>query len=148
MKDEEELIHKNMGLVISLAKRFNPSNPQELDEYIQSGRIGLLIAIRKHNPELGALSTIAWQYIRREIRKHIKFYNKFKYNEIHNNIPSHEEEGLWEYLPNNLTEQEKIVIKLKSMGHTMSEIEDKIQIRANKANKIFKTGIKKIQNAN
>ena len=137
-----------MGLVISLAKRFNPSNPQELDEYIQAGRIGLLIAIRKHNPELGALSTIAWQYIRREIRKYIKFYTKFKYQEMHNNIPSDKKEELWEYLPNNLTEQEKKIIKLKSMGHTMSEIEDKIQIGASKANKIFKTGIKKIQNAN
>jgi RNA polymerase sigma factor (sigma-70 family) len=146
---EEQLIHDNMGLVISLAKRFNPANAQELDEYIQAGRIGLLLAIRKHDPEKGALSTIAWNYIRREIRNHIKFQTKFKYQEIHDNIVSERTDEFWEHLPDNLTSQEKEAIQLKKMGLTVAEIKDRLQLTTcNKTTKVLKNGIKKIQNAN
>ena len=61
-----------MGLVVSLARSFNPLNPIELDNYIQSGRIGLWKAIQKHDPKKGKLTTIAWNHIRWEIIRYIK----------------------------------------------------------------------------
>ena len=61
---EQQLILENMGLVVSLARSFNPKNNQELEEYIQSGRIGLWKAIKKYDPDRGALSTIAWNSFR------------------------------------------------------------------------------------
>ena len=41
----EELIEKNMGLVLSIVNKFNPRNQTEKDDYIQAGRIGLWKAI-------------------------------------------------------------------------------------------------------
>ena len=58
--EREGLLNENMGLVVSLAQSFKPRCSLELDEYIQSGRIGLWKAINKHDPKKGALSTIAW----------------------------------------------------------------------------------------
>ena len=49
---EQQLILENMGLVVSLARSFNPKNNQELEEYIQSGRIGLWKAIKKYDDKL------------------------------------------------------------------------------------------------
>ena len=37
----EELIEKNMGLVLSIVNKFNPRNQTEKEDYIQAGRIGL-----------------------------------------------------------------------------------------------------------
>ena len=38
----EDLIEKNMGLVIAVVNKFNPRNSLERDRYIQAGRIGLM----------------------------------------------------------------------------------------------------------
>lgn len=43
-----------------------------MDDYFQAGSIGLLKAIRKHDPTRGELSTIAWICILQEIIKEHK----------------------------------------------------------------------------
>ena len=68
---EQQLILDNMGLVVSLARSFSPRNQQELEEYIQSGRIGLWRAVKNYNSSKGALSTLAWNYIRWEIIRNL-----------------------------------------------------------------------------
>ena len=47
----DDLIEKNMGLVVSVVNSFKPQNYTERDDYIQAGRIGLWKALRKYNPD-------------------------------------------------------------------------------------------------
>ena len=54
---EEELVYDHYGLVVSQALYF--LNDPNFDDYIQVGLIGLLKAIRKHNPEKSKFSTFA-----------------------------------------------------------------------------------------
>ena len=62
---EEELIHDHYGLVVSQALYF--LNDSNFDDYIQVGLIGLLKAIREHDPERSKFSTFATVCIRNAI---------------------------------------------------------------------------------
>ena len=64
---ENQKIKDNYGLVVSQALSFSRSYNQDLEDYIQVGLIGLLKAIRKHDPERSKLSTYATVCIRNEI---------------------------------------------------------------------------------
>ena len=134
---EQQLILDNMGLVVSLARSFNPKNNQELEEYIQSGRIGLWKAIKKHDSSKGALSTIAWNYIRWEIIRSLPDSKKMKQKSLKqvcftdisdSNFALAEYSGystreeIQEMLPERLTAQERTLIMLKVDGYTMNEI--------------------------
>ena len=47
----EDLIEKNMGLILKIVNRFNPRTQTDRDAYIQAGRIGLwkaLLTFSKH----------------------------------------------------------------------------------------------------
>ena len=69
----EELIEKNMGLVLSIVNKFNPKNSTEKDAYIQAGRIGLWKALTKYSKNGGSkFSPYAWNPIRWEIIKEIR----------------------------------------------------------------------------
>ena len=158
---EEQLILENMGLVVSLARSFKPQSPLELDDYIQSGRIGLWKAIQKHNPDKGALSTIAWYYIRWEIIRNMNKGNKLKerefkvvnFTDLSSDLPKiirdkNYENILDELEPNNLTEKEKGVLRLRVCGYTMKDIGQHFNHSRGWANETFKSAIKKIKHAN
>ena len=69
----EELIEKNMGLVLSIVNKFNPKNQTEKEDYIQAGRIGLWKALTKFSKNGGSkFSPYAWNPIRWEIIKEIR----------------------------------------------------------------------------
>jgi len=78
----DDLIEKNMGLVVSVVNSFNPKSNTEKEDYIQAGRIGLWKALEKHDPEKSALSTFAWNPIRWEIIKEIKAIKSNRYFSI------------------------------------------------------------------
>lgn len=100
-----------------------PSNLELLDEYIQLGRIGLWKAILKHDPKRGKLTTIAWNYIRWEIIRHINKNKKHKHSELYSNSAYyHDKVPLWEFIPDNMSELENRVIQLKYKGYTFQEI--------------------------
>ena len=66
----DDLIEKNMGLVVSVVNSFKPRNQTEREDYVQAGRIGLWKALKKYDRSKGAvLSTYAWNPIRWEIIK-------------------------------------------------------------------------------
>ena len=65
--DENKLVQENLGLVITIAKKFKPINHDEYSEYVQIGSIALLRAIRKFDPSRAKLSTFAWRYITKAI---------------------------------------------------------------------------------
>jgi RNA polymerase sigma factor (sigma-70 family) len=158
---EEQLILDNMGLVVSLARSFKPKDALELDDYIQSGRIGLWKAIQKHNPKRGALSTIAWYYIRWEIirnmpksrrlkERDLKFVN---FTDFPYSLPKIAEDKNYETIlselePVNLTVKEKGVLRLRVAGYTMQEIGEQFDHSRGWANETFKSAIKKVRDAN
>ena len=160
---DEQLILANMGLVVSLARSFKPKDALELDDYIQSGRIGLWKAIQKHNPKRGALSTIAWYYIRWEIIRNMPKSRRLKEQELkfvnftdlsYAAIAPGKTEGknyemiLGELEPNNLTAKERRVLRLRICGYTMQEIGEHFGHSRGWANEKFKSATKKVRDAN
>lgn len=160
---EQQLILENMGLVVSLARSFNPKNNQELEEYIQSGRIGLWKAIKKHDPDRGALSTIAWNYIRWEIIRTLPDSKKAKSTNLKQvcftdisepSFPLAEyydnsvRQRIQDLLPSSLTEQEHTLIMLKIDGFTMNEIGKHFGKSRVWAHTVYKKAFEKIKEAN
>jgi RNA polymerase sigma factor (sigma-70 family) len=156
-KEQQELILlENMGLVVSLAHSFKPRNALEVDEYIQSGRIGLWKAIKKHDPEKGALSTIAWYYIRWEIirgmggssgkkRPNVKCFTDVS-SDFYKIVDDKKALNmLSEIMPNNLTDKENSVLRLRAEGYTMREIGEKFEHSRGWANETFKSAIEKVR---
>lgn len=70
---EDEFIHANLKLVVSVAKRYSiPGSHLELFDLIQEGNIGLLAAVKKFNPEKGfKFSSYATWWISEAIKKAI-----------------------------------------------------------------------------
>ena len=149
---EEQLILDNTGLVVSLAKKFCPKNKNEYEEYVQAGRIGLWNAIKKHDPSRGALSTIAWYYIRWEIIRFIESRKKnrlLNFADLNLNIYSFEDrkkkESLEDFHPSTLSDNEKAVLDMRSFGYTMKEIGQNFGRSRGWANDKFKSAVIKIQ---
>lgn len=75
------LIEHNMRLVAHIAKKYT-SKPEELEEYISIGSIGLLKAVSSYTPEKKTkLSTYAARCIENEILMHLRKTKKQK-NEV------------------------------------------------------------------
>jgi|TARA_R100000995_G_C3481624_1_gene124276 RNA polymerase sigma factor (sigma-70 family) len=150
---EEQLVLDNTGLVVSLAKKFCPKNQNDYDEYVQAGRIGLWKAIRKHDSSRGALSTIAWYYIRWEIIRFIESKKKnrlLNFGDLNINVSSFEDrktrkDSLNEIYPSDLTSKEKAVLEMRSFGYTMKEIGQNFGRSRGWANDKFKSAIIKIK---
>jgi RNA polymerase sigma factor (sigma-70 family) len=125
---EEELIHDHYGLVVSQALYF--LNDANFDDYMQVGLIGLLKAIREHDPEKSKFSTFATICIRNAInnlkqKQDKKDSIKFEYAKVKEGF-YHISEKISDCLPDFLSEEHKFIIKLKSQNYTNSEIADLI----------------------
>jgi len=128
----DELIEENMGLVISIVNSFKPKNHTEREDLIDAGRIGLWKALKKYDAKKSCkISTYAWRPIRWSIIKEIK--NRKKSSEILYNNPNFEKnlvefigeevkDRIWESLPSNLTEEERMLIELRCEGYKLREI--------------------------
>lgn len=150
-EEETSLLEKHMGLVVKLAKSFSSSRPTELDEYVQAGRIGMLRAIRNHDPTRGKLTTLAWLCIKQEILKHINLTAVDTETTGMSNTISifNTADNISEYLPSTLTDKEKYVILLRCRGHTFQEIGQKLGgFTRGWANRLYKSALEKIQQAN
>ena len=144
------LIEENMGLVVKLAKTFNPKNEDELEEYIQLGRIGLWKAMQKYDGTRAKFSTYAWRPIRWEI---LRYLSKKKRPEAQLDETFDVEDRsvdiqLWEVLPEHLTSNEIKVLELKLEGKNFVEIGKDMGKSRGWANNIYKTAIEKILDAN
>ena len=158
----EQLISDNMGLVVHIAKSFNPPNPTEYEEYVQLGTIGLWKAIKKYDKKLGSkLTSLAWNNIRWEILRYINKKNKHKklirepdflYNYesmIQQRTVNLNPPELPELLPDTLSDAEEKVIDMRNRGYTFKEIG--LQIGGHNmwwSRRVFKSAIEKIQDAN
>ena len=144
---ENDLIINNMGLVKKIAKMFRPPNRTEYEEYVQVGRIGLMKAIRKHEPAKGKLTTIAWNHIKWEIMRYIK-KNYGLGEELPANLPKDEPYNFSHLLPKNLSEYELKILSLKLDGYKLTEITNILRIDRPKLVKQYKAILNKIRNAN
>lgn len=147
VQNEQDLIESNTGLVISIAKHFKPRNPTELDEYVQLGRIGLLKAIRKYDPEKSKLSTYAWYYIHGEISKHITSESRRVHTvELTDHAQDYDTENILECFPNTLTEIESEIINMRLKNHSFAEIGKFFGRTRFWANKNYNEALNKIRN--
>ena len=147
---ENTNILKHQGLVLSIARNFNPKDDADLQEYVSEGNIALLRALRQYDIKRGKLSTFAWKYIVRAISKYIVKQNKIPFTSLTSNIPqeSSHHPDLWEILPDNLSDVENIIIKKRWSGYTFEEIGKECGHTKSWAKQKFDSIIQKIQKAN
>ena len=149
----EELIEKNMGLVLSIVNKYNPKNQTEKEDYIQAGRIGLWKALTKFSKNGGSkFSPYAWNPIRWEIIKEIRSA-KAKHPSIHieeesQHPSSNSAASFWEYVPSSLDTKEKRVVQLRLEGYNFKEIAAEMRCHRSHIKKIFHKAISKIRDTN
>jgi len=129
---EEKLVQDHYGLVVTQALSFLGSS--HFDDYIQAGLIGLLKAVRNHDPEKSKFSTFATVCIRNEIinlerklnkksSKHVIFNSDFV-DKIAKAKGCENGDSIKELLPDILSEEDRFIIKLKLQNYTNKEIAD------------------------
>lgn len=64
---EADLLQKNSGLIYKFSLKFIRLRPEIADDILQAARLGFVTAARAHDPEKGALTTLATMHILREI---------------------------------------------------------------------------------
>lgn len=147
------IIEDNMGLVIRLVEIFKPKSPEEYDEFIQLGRIGLWKAVLKYDPARSKFSTTAWHYIRFEILRHIQKRSEQQVAQLedlipvedtHTNVLNH----IWEYVPDSLSEKEQAVLNLRLSGYTFVNIGNQMGFSRGWANNTYNSAVEKIRHAN
>jgi len=148
-ESENQRIKDNYGLVVSLALSFSRSYNQDLEDYIQVGLIGLLKAIRKHDPERSKLSTYATVCIRNEI---VKYTNKNKKNQfnasLENQADNSYQDSFWEYEPDSLSEQERALLYMKRDNYSYKEISEELEYSKSYTKELAKRVFNKINEAN
>jgi len=93
------LVEHNLRLVVHIVKKFDP-NPQEIDDMISIGSIGLVKAINTYQKDKGTrLATYASKCIENEILMHLRATKNNK-TELHlfDPLNSEEEEGEVSYI--------------------------------------------------
>ena len=160
----EDLIEKNMGLVLKIVNRFNPRTQTDRDAYIQAGRIGLWKALLKFSKHGGSkFSPYAWNPIKWEIIKEIRSIAP-KQNSLsmssfsvlatsdspdyYNTEENHSHEPFWEMVPPTLTSLESQIIELKLEGYNVKEMSTKLQRNRANIKKNYQSAIGKIREVN
>ena len=160
----EDLIEKNMGLVLNIVNRFNPRTQTDRDAYIQAGRIGLWKALLKFSKHGGSkFSPYAWNPIKWEIIKEIRSIAPkkdsrtissldtspyHKSNDYHNIEEDDSPEPFWEMVPPTLTPLESQIITLKLEGYNVKEMSTKLNRNRSNIKKNYQSAIGKIRKVN
>jgi len=66
-----EEVQNHLGLVIRIAKKYQDLGV-DLDDLVQEGMIGVMVAIKNYDPEKGAFSTYASLWIAQKIRRYVE----------------------------------------------------------------------------
>lgn len=152
LKSEDETLKDNMPLVVSIAFKYRPVPPNDYDDIIAIGMMGLLKAIRGYKPEKGALSTIAYIAIKREIERELgKNSRKNQPSNNMQNMDVQEEErtDIKDCLPDSLTDEDKHVLYMRfHLGNTFEEIGNTLGYTKQWASLKIGNLIKKIRESN
>ena len=145
---ENELVEKHTGLIIMQAVKFSPTTLSDFDDYMSSGRIGLLKAIRHFDPNRNTkFSTYAAICIRREmIREVQRDKDQSNIRGTTNHTDKEQPIELWEVLPDDLHKIEKEVLEARILqNHTLKEIGERFGHSKQWAGIILKKAIAKIR---
>jgi RNA polymerase sigma factor (sigma-70 family) len=147
--EEQELL-TNIRIVGAQANHFVPNNVCDRDDFMQTGTLALLKAIRKRDPTKGKLTTYSYPIIYRDIKK--KQAEKFKTNYTKPDAPRNDfslpTSHLWEIIPEGMTDQEMKVIELKLDSYNIRQIAKQMGIKCKEVEEIFASACKKIREAN
>lgn len=123
---EEQMVDDHFALVVSQALKFNlPSaGITDLDDLISVGSIGLLKAIRGFDEGRNIkFSTYATTCIQNEMKRELKRFNSHISLELLSDIEQETSNGIWEFMPDYLTEVEKQVLHMRLVENkTFKEI--------------------------
>ena len=147
---ETRLICEHMGLVVSIAKKFNPRTREEQEDLVQAGLLGLLKAIRKYDETKAVLTTWAYRPIRWEIINHLS-KNQPVGVSINSVIePSYvmSQDSISDYLPESLQDDEREMLVLVCAGYNVKEISRILELTEYGVSKLIKLSVDKIQKAN
>lgn len=151
IKSEEETLKENMPLVVSIAFKYRPKPPNDYDDLIAIGMMGLLKAIRGYKPERGSLSTIAYIAIRREIERELGKYSRKNQpsNNLEIDVQEEESPDIKDYLPDFLTDEDRHVLYMRfHLGSTFEEIGTSLGYTKQWASLKINSLIKKIRESN
>ena len=116
---EDEIIKENYGLVVAEAMSFLSDPSESIDDFIQVGLIGLLYAVRNHDEKKSKFSKFARICIRNHIAKLTK---KPKTEHLDTELLDNNSMSFSEYIPDSLTDIQKLVLEMKRQGYTYFEI--------------------------
>lgn len=152
IKSEEETLVENIPLVVSIAFKYRPKPPNDHDDLIAIGMMGLLKAIRGHNPERGSLSTVAYLAIKREIERELGKRSRKDQpsnNIIELDVEQEERPDINDYLPDFLTDEDKQVLYMRfHLGNTFDEIGKSLGYTKQWASLKINSLIKRIRESN
>jgi DNA-directed RNA polymerase sigma subunit (sigma70/sigma32) len=144
---EEDIIKKNYGLAVQVARRFGQTAAYSTDDLIQLALIGLLKASRSFDPNKNfKFSTYGSICARNEI---LKFIQKNKpmtsrYSEGAYELPNE----IWEVVPDTLDDMEMTVIEMKSQGYSNAETAKELNITKSQLKPVIISAYNKIRRAN
>ena len=146
---ENELVEKHTGLVIVQAMKFHPTTLSDFDDYMSSGRIGLLKAIRHFDPGRDTkFSTYAAICIRREMIREVQRDKDSSTVNVGVNTVEDREKSfeLWEILPDDLGDIEKRILEARILqNYTLKEIGEKFGRSKQWAGTMLKKIISKVR---
>jgi len=125
--NENELVKQHTPLVVSIAFLYKPQPPNDYDDLISVGMIGLLKAIRVFDPGRGVqFSTLATKIIHREIIRELEKTNGKKHESLTFDVEKEEHVNFDDYLPESLSTLEKDILTDRfHLGMTFEEIGEK-----------------------
>lgn len=144
----EKLLQDNYGLIVTQAIYFKPKNNSVLEEFIQVGVLAFLKAAENFDENRGKFSTYICQCVHNAIYDFIKKNKKQVYTELEDIVAYQEEDNVLEYLPDNLSNTEIAIIKLKLENYSKKEIGDIMKMSQNEISNAFKQIKIKIKTAN
>ena len=145
---ENELVEKHTGLIVVQAVMFYPTTLSDFDDYMSSGRIGLLKAIRQFDSDRNTkFSTYAATCIRREMIREVQRDKDQSIIRSDVSLLSKEQSlNLWEILPDNLSDTEKEILEARILqNYTLKEIGNQFGRSKQWASTILKKAIVKIR---
>ncbi|MHA2358543.1 MAG: sigma-70 family RNA polymerase sigma factor [Candidatus Heimdallarchaeaceae archaeon] len=146
---KDEIVTQNYGLLVSTAQRFYPSTKDELEEYIQVGSIGMLKAIDTYDSSKSKFTTYACSCIFNEIYNYLRKLKKHQ-NNVHDIVDFEERQqiDIEDYFPEDLTEKERFILKLRLHDYTRKEISDILGESENSTKYLIRKTLQKIRKAN
>lgn len=150
MNSENELIKTHLPLVISIVYKYKPKPPNDYDDLISVGMIGLLKAVRAFDPSKGnQFSTLATKIIHREIIRELEKTNGKNHETLSFDVEKTEEGRFSDYLSDNLNELEtELLTDRFYLGLTFEEIGQKFDRTKQWANIKLRNILNKIMESN